>query len=160
MDLPDSYSRLSVGLNSLKSVRIISRKPLLNESLRQWLLLAIKRKNPRLRVLGSLPLPCLSKFSLAEKMLFSKVSLDRMKNSQAKMRPVAKYDWPLNFTVERKSKSVALRCRTMADGRCVRPRGLIHTWRKILLATQCIFRTASNGFRIKQSTQVRDLFHC
>jgi len=29
------------------------------------------------------------------------------------MRPVAEYDWPLNFTVERKSKSVAMRCRTM-----------------------------------------------
>jgi len=29
------------------------------------------------------------------------------------MRPVAEYDGPLNFTVERKSKSVAKRCRTM-----------------------------------------------
>ena len=29
------------------------------------------------------------------------------------MRPVAENDWPLNFTVERKSKSVAMRCRTM-----------------------------------------------
>jgi hypothetical protein len=38
---------------------------------------------------------------------------DRIKNSQAKMRSVAEYDWPLNFTVERQSKSVTMRCRTM-----------------------------------------------